>query len=449
MSILYSLLDVLAAFALIAVLLGLFHRSVMQVVTESLAPLRRGIDALAAAASRTRDRISSAMTSTLMSLELGGENWKPSYLVGPLVITGFLAIFALCEYEMIVLTLAALGEWWKVPSTMLDMTSLLAFALITNAFFSLWMVGELRGRAFLVPAHQLGAAERLLLTRLSATAAVLSFALIPALAGFRADSMLADAAGGQATSSSLASIDPLDSSAGDPMALLSPVDGPAPREVRPMEAGATVALMVGAPVALSLSGAVAFDAGFLQLVKLIPLGVLAVIRILLTLASTVVACLGAALSLLYGPLIALLAWVQKIGITLARPAVSLVRLTCDSARSPNGLNSLWVEALTSWAYDLEVPTDPVGNRYGIDGPEVPEMATVVAADDGLPAGFDATNQEPEAATADEASGAHVNQDDAGAASNTETPSADVFATATNRNFDPFGTDSPTDTGASK
>ncbi len=465
MSILRGAFDIAVILAVVAVLLGLYHRSVIQIITDLWAPLRTALNDGCEWITDKGQQLQVSLSSTLDSLGIGGEAWKASYLVGPVVATGFFVMFALVDLEMIGLTLNALVPSWARLAEGVDIGVLVKWAVLLSAIFSVWMVEELWGRAFLVPVHQFDRWERVLHGWLSLIGGLLAVAVIVSQGLFRAESLstatpraatlVTDEGYGQ-------SIGMLGLDAESPLASLASTSAASEATQESRERALTL-LMVAWPISLLFNGAVAFKTGVLQLLKLVPVVGLALLRMLAWMTAVVLPLLRTALSIIFALLIGVLVFVQKVGITIARPAVTLLRQISQSASKKNDMESRIYFSLTSWANDFEIPDEPIGNRFAIDGPKAGSTPIAGEVSEGAESAFeDGTRTEDltqpdeavdEATTADEPAGIEGTEsafedgtrtenltqpDEAVDEATTADPFREMFDAAKDENWDPFG-----------
>ena len=382
-----------------ALVLGLFHRSASNVLTEVFAPVRDGLANAVTAIDRTSGRLGARAEIELRGLGL--RRFTGAHLAGAILFTAIFAAVAPLEYVQFTMMASALGLGEAAipkPLEWLDPTLLTGASALLVAVASGLVVRELLSRkGRLLPIERMTRAERWLSGEL-AVACLCGVSWVVYTGGpFRAEALLsvtpavAETSGDTLLSESL-------SFAGDGAATATTQPVPAALshadEPSPVERRAALATLTILPLCLAVVALESFHFGPELVVATAPAGVLkagqgslfAIARLLQTARWLVL--------LLWGVLISAQEWLARIGITFLRGAIARARDRVARASRPgvrDRRRARAVRAGSAWSLDVELPDAPVGNVRRLQDaggasptvaaptPEVPEVDTETEA----------------------------------------------------------------------
>lgn len=363
------------ALALLSVLLlGLYHRSVTRVVAEVYAPLRDGLGSTATALGSARGRISQSLRAKLEAVGLTREAWSPAHIAGAILNTLLFAVYIVCDYVTLMMTLEALGltDRHKIPFEE-HLGILLGLAVIIPAVHSVWIIMEMLDRTDLVPARRLSGTTRGIFATLSAIMLALALTILVSGGLFRGSAVSDSDVAAPSTSPSLYATPTSAAGASAALETLQAQERELPEDaISAWERRSKMVLMVGMPVMLLLGSIVAFAFGPAYLLLLLPFGFWIGAIVATAIAQASVLGLRWLLLIVLGVLLMILAGLSRIGITISRPFVNGCRALHRRAESERrGRPSIWLSllsALTAWALDVETPEDGIGARDTIDPP---------------------------------------------------------------------------------
>lgn len=362
---------------------ALVQKSLSRGLTEVCSTLVRGLsslgDELRAWSAGKREALSRLLDAESLRYE---GRWRWSYAIGSVIVAAAFAVFLLLEWEVLSVTLAALGWLRSSVSLGIDIGLLVGLSVIGPFLICLWLLVELWGHSRFLPAQVHGRGEKLFWSVLCGTACVLSLAAVPITGLFRLEAERQNAALERLEVSALANSNA--EVVGGTPAVASTLTALGDTEWRDP---ASVVSIVLIPLAVTCASAATWHFGasvvFLQL---LPAGVLALLCVALRPIEWAAQGLRGLIGLLYVALRHGLNGLSKIGTFFLRPLVTLARSSMDWAQEAlrpgvrEGLPpsqralAILVLALTSWSRDVEIPDEPVGDRTEIV--ETPGAVTV-------------------------------------------------------------------------
>lgn len=342
---------------------GLFHRSLRQVPTEAYVCLRDALQSAINWVDGARQRLITATRQATQAVGLGGDQWNTAFIVGAVVTTAFFVGFLVCEWQVVAESLEGLGIENAIPALPLGLGLLMGLSLVLPLVFAVWMLKELCGQAYLVPAHHFKNWERTAAAIAAGLVIVLSLSVITALGLFRAEALATP--GTPASGSIGAALSLGDSGAGSALDLLDPgtVDVTA---AGPWEQRATQVTMVALPISLALSAALAWETGVAMLLKLSPVALFGLLTIPVWIVGLTLSMLLTATNWVYAVVVVGLQWLQRVGIAVSRPMVEGFRWLSEWSDGRNTAGGVAARISSSWVWDIETPREGIGEQRSLD-----------------------------------------------------------------------------------
>jgi hypothetical protein len=328
-----------------------FWRSIRRAVANLWGMPQSVLAESAADLAAVRARITEQLREAGEKLEYPGH-LRIQYLLGALAATAFAALFVYLEYQQTMPALAGLlDEEAAAPARF---APLAGAALVATAAFSTWTLHELgSSRGVLFTGH-LSARWKKLATGTSALALAGALAAGVSLAVYRANAI------------AMAGTTPEPAQPGE-LVVAESASGSVPsleNQASPPVAAPSAALavtVVALAFSLLLVAAVAFALGPVALimssgiwVAILASAGLGLLAIPLTVGQRLLAA-G------YGVTNGFFTLLAAMGTALTRPLIAFCRMVHDREMACQRPRA-WTVALTSWAWDTEIPGDPIGER---------------------------------------------------------------------------------------
>lgn len=358
----------------VAVGLSCIQHSLSRGLADVCGALVQGLATLAGSVRTWREARLRALSDLLDAEGLRYEGrWRWSYAISSIVIAVACVLFMIVDWEVVVLALSALGLLGEGQPARLgiDPGLLTGLGIVGPLLMCAWLLGELWGYPRFLPAGRYGHGEKLFWRALCAAACAISFAAVPFINLFRLEAERQNVALERLTVVAMAAASDPSPSTSEPAVELKAFDESPTRD------RATLVALVLIPTAVTLAAVVTWHFGVAAGLQLLTPAILAVLCFLLHPIEGALRLLRAAVDLSYRVAFHLIALLSKLATIPLRLLVTPTRLAADWAEeslrlggpgmSPSArTKAILVLTLTSWSRDLEIPTEPLGNRTALD-----------------------------------------------------------------------------------
>lgn len=347
----------LLAVLIMLVLLAFFQNSIRSILVQGFSRAHAGMGAGLAALGDMRSALETGRERRMADVDFDEGRWKATYAVGGLAHTLFFFAFLVCDLYAVMLSFRSLlgGFEGALPRLPMDLSLLLALAVVVTAAYAGWTLKELaHERGYLTPIHHLTRFALRWLRRAAWATVTLAAFVVVLLGAFRGYALLA-----QATNVVSVSID----SAGGPATLNQIASSATATAPSWLEQAATYGANGATPLLLLLTSAIAWVFGPAMLLKLLPLALYFGSLMLVAGAARLLAFLRWVLEVSGAFLNAVLKFLIRVGTVICRPVVALFRAIYDTAdrRVESDTRGAFVNsiatiaaALASWAWEVEL-----------------------------------------------------------------------------------------------
>lgn len=371
-----------------AIIAGLWHRSLTGIVSELVVTPLQGLQAARTRIGEARQRCQAILTRQQNAFDGRPIENRTSLIGGAIVATVLCVVFLLAESGTVIQTIGAMFPEIPMPQLPTSLGLMLAVSIVLPALFASWLKAEI-GRPQLLHVSSWTDEEKRDARRKATAITVISIATVVALGFFRDVRLtLANAMGTHVPVLEAPSVvgAPTTGDHVEAVDVVAVAEAPEPVIARIADVVGIGAMTIGVATSLFFAFCLAGKVGPLVLLGyvrpvVIPLAILA----LLALALGVLEGFWTVVS---GCLLRSFHFVQRIGIAIVRPAVTLMRdqfVAEDRRRQANESYSRLGHALCFVAMDFELPEDAIGGRATID-PEPTPTDPAAATPPAQPAG---------------------------------------------------------------